>query len=286
MFWVVLILICAFLTALRDIFAKTCLKKEHTVPSLFWICYFIVLFSLLLPNVAVVVSAKMTLLIIIGAVLSGFAYYFLYHALRKMEVSFVAPLMNISPIFLIIMSFFILGEELSWLQYLGILITIFGAYLLELKNPKKLFEPFKLFKNRRYLLLIVGLVLYSICAIIDKYVLRSINFSTYLFYSYLYMALFYIIFLIINGQIVLLMKTLKRDLFPILGVAAAGVSSELLYLYVVAMPAVAISLIVPIKRVSGLFTTILAGRFLHENGILHKAIACCIIILGLFMLAV
>jgi len=227
----------------------------------------------------------MFLLIFLKSVFLGFAWYFVYHALRRMEVSFVAPMKNMSPVFLVILSFFILGERLRILQYAGIVVILIGSYLLDLENPRKIFEPFKLLKNKRFVLLLVALVLLSICGILDKVIMGEVNSSTYIFYTYLFLTLFYASFLLIKKfDAKLIMAPMKEYYFFIILIALAGFFADIIYLFVVAIPGIPISLIIPMKRTSGFFTTVLGGNILHERKIAQKAMASGIMIIGLFLL--
>jgi len=284
--WVFLILFDAFILSLKDVFTKNCLKKEHALPSLFWMCITVVFLCLFLLNkITFIISNTMFLLIFLKSVFLGFAWYFVYHALRRMEVSFVAPMKNMSPVFLVILSFFILGERLRILQYAGIVVILIGSYLLDLENPRKIFEPFKLLKNKRFVLLLVALVLLSICGILDKVIMGEVNSSTYIFYTYLFLTLFYASFLLIKKfDAKLIMAPMKEYYFFIILIALAGFFADIIYLFVVAIPGIPISLIIPMKRTSGFFTTVLGGNILHERKIAQKAMASGIMIIGLFLL--
>lgn len=286
--WAVLILFDAFILSMKDIFIKNCLKKEHALPSLFWMCLCVTLLSLFfIHDITFILSNNLLLLIFLKAIFLGFAWYFVYHALRRMEVSFVAPMKNISPVFLVILSFFILGERLGMLQYLGVFVILCGSYFLELNDPKKILQPFALLKDKRFVLLLVALLLVSFCGIIDKVVMAEANFQTYIFYTYLFLTLFYLSFMMIKGFTKeLLIAPMKEYYYIIILIALAGFFADIIYFFVVAIPTLPISLIIPMKRSSGLFTTILGGNILHEHNIMQKAFASGIMIIGLFLLFV
>ncbi|MFH1589978.1 MAG: hypothetical protein ABIB43_05410 [archaeon] len=56
--------------------------------------------------------------------------------------------------------------------------------------------------------------------------------------------------------------------------------SNMSYLLAVATPGAAISLIIPIKRTSSLFTTLIGGKLFHEKNLLIKILASIIMIWG------
>jgi len=286
--WPVLILFSAFILSMKDIFVKNCLKREHALPSLFWMCLCVTLLSLFFVNsIEFILPTKLILLIVLKALFLGFAWYFIYHALRRMEVSFVAPMKNLSPVFLVILSFFILGEKLSMIQYIGIFVIICGSYLLELDTPKNILKPFTLLKDKRFVLLLVALFFLSICGILDKVIMAQVNSQTYIFFIYLLLTLFYLSFMMIKGFTKeLLIAPMKEYYYIIVLIALAGFFADIIYFFVVAIPGLPISLIIPVKRVSGLFTTILGGNILHEHNLMQKAFASGIMIIGLFLLFV
>jgi len=266
---------------------KHCLKEEHALPSMFWISFFLLLLSVaFVGSINFILSWQTMLLIAVKSLILAFAWYFVTHALRKMDVSLVAPMRNISPVFLLFLSFFILNEKLSLLQYFGVFVVIGGSYILELRSIKRPFEPFLLLKSKRFLLLLLALVLMSICAIMDKYIMFSLNFQTYMFYNYVFLTIFVFCFIFFKKHHKTITQPLKHHYHYFILISLLLFFADMLYLYVVAMPGVPISLIIPLKRLSGVFTVFFGGRLMHEERIMHKGMASCLMVCGLFFLFV
>jgi uncharacterized membrane protein len=51
-------------------------------------------------------------------------------------------------------------------------------------------------------------------------------------------------------------------------------------MYAISLPGVMISLVIPIKRLSALFSTVIGGELFHEKYLLRKSIACVVMIIG------
>jgi uncharacterized membrane protein len=69
----------------------------------------------------------------------------------------------------------------------------------------------------------------------------------------------------------------------ILGNAFFANLSNLAYFFAISMTFV--SLVSPVKRLSTLFAVVLSGNFLKEKRVFHKALACCIMLAGVFVIA-
>ncbi len=77
---------------------------------------------------------------IIGGVLNFCAGYFYYKAVKKEEVTRIAPLYSFSPIFAIILAGVFLGEKIAPIHILGILIIVAGGILVDSRVVKHMFR--------------------------------------------------------------------------------------------------------------------------------------------------
>ncbi len=65
---------------------------------------------------------------------SAFAFggsFLLNIAYKRCEISTVSPLLNINPLFVILLSYFILGEVLNGKQFIGVLLILIGGYIIK-----------------------------------------------------------------------------------------------------------------------------------------------------------
>lgn len=89
----------------------------------------------------------------------------------KGDLSLVYPLSRLAPLFVLFWSVLIAKEETTTLGIIGIIITIFGTWVIMHKNAMKLsdfFEPFKNFRNVTILLALATSVLSAIFSVTDK----------------------------------------------------------------------------------------------------------------------
>jgi uncharacterized membrane protein len=283
--WVFLILFCAFLIAIKHILAKNCLSVEHTNATVFWTSALLSIGCLFVFNSQIdfFLPYKTLFLIILKSVILAAAWHFFYHALKRLHISLVEPITNLSPAILMVLSFFILGERLGLMQYLGVGVIMGGAFLLSVEHINKPFHSFKLFKNKEVVYLMIFVVLASLCAILDKVIVSATNLPTIIFYTFFFVAVCYLLTIIHNGHLNDITHPIKQHYYLVLLIALLAFISDWFYFTVVAMPLVPISLIIPMKRLSSLISTVLGGRMFKESNLFHKAVACCVMIFGVFL---
>lgn len=199
-------------------------------------------------------------------------------SMRHKGISEITPLYNLSPFFLVIFAYFLLGERLELIQYIGIAILLFGAYFLQ-ADKNDFLKPFKLIKNKYFLFMLVALIIYSATATMEKSILGIIvEPLIYLWWIRLFLAIYFIIFELIMYGTKEIKSVLQKNWKEIGLVQMLGwVDLGLLY---IAIPMAPISTLIPIKRTSTLFTTIFGGKFFHEGQFVQRLIACAVMLLG------
>jgi len=149
----------------------TCSLIPYVNFSLSWWAYLSIFF------VSILVSA-------------GSLYYM--KSIRHGEISSVTPIMNISPLFLVILSFLILREIPTPKQYFGVFLLILGMYSLEVGITNKGFiEPIKVFfKSKVIHKMIFAMVIFSVTATLDKLIIKDfMNWQTYAFFGVFFRAI-------------------------------------------------------------------------------------------------
>jgi drug/metabolite transporter (DMT)-like permease len=97
---------------------------------------------------------------------------FLY-AMQKEEVSRIIPVVNIHPVFVAIMAVPLLGEELLWLEWCAIFITVAGAVIISSRgNP----ASFRAGINRSVALPFLAALCLAGANLTSKYALEDISF--------------------------------------------------------------------------------------------------------------
>jgi len=138
-----------------------------------------------IPIIAIIVLFfgidKMPALFIFFNIIAGVLYIlpimFYLKALKGEEVTRVAPLFQISPIFVLLFAVFFLKEEFFLIKYLGIALMIAGVYILSFKD----FIHFKI--NKSFLFMLLAAVCLAANTILTKYLLSMADFWTVFAYT-------------------------------------------------------------------------------------------------------
>ena len=285
MLWIFLMILCALFFSLNHITNKAILRDAGAFDTVIASSILQILFILpFIGKVDFSISLK-TLLLIAFAFSFGFGGYLMLNKCYKdNEVSTAAPLLNLNPVLIIIVSYILLGESLNMMQMVAVALIILGGYMISLKRTTDFLRPFTSMPAKGFLQIGAVIFLWSFPAVLVKIILRSTDFLTLAFFVYSGVFIFSSSWLLSKKRSFRIRSLFKQS-WPLLGLSAFFlVAADILQFYVTAMPAVMVSLLMPIKRVSSLFTVILGGRIFKENNIMGKLIASLIMIAGLFMI--
>jgi bacterial/archaeal transporter family protein len=286
--WLALAVGSAIAQGMSDIFKKQLLNKEHTLQ-------FLASFTLIGMLVSLVGIQFLDLsfppqtwgLVLLKTVLLSFAGFFFMKSLKHLEMSEVMPLRNLSPLILVFLSYFILGEKLTPLKYLGIFVLIFGIYILEANKLKaKIAHHVSIIKNKYFLYMTGFLVLISFCSILDKFIMQSIKPYTFLLIQFILLGIVYNVWHAFKYKSLVQVKNaFTQDWKVAIPCAALMVGSDLMYFTAVAIPTAYISVIIPIKRLSSVMATFVGGEKYHEHDLKSRVAACIILVVGAVLLA-
>ncbi len=151
------------------------------------------------------------------SVIGVLAFLCVMISLKNLEISNALPLLALTPGFVAVFAFFILGESLKSIEVIGLVLLIVGTFILESKNIKEFVFPFNVFlKSKYHRFVIFALLLFTASSIMDKLLLIKLNLTpiSLTAFQHIYFAiLFSIIFLFFrnkeqNHQQVLIRTTL------------------------------------------------------------------------------
>lgn len=286
--WYTFAILCAIIAGMSAIVEKKTLRKQHAMEFSAVLAIFNLLVVLPLIGKANFSIPQSHYIFIFGiSILGSIAFLLVAKSLRHMEISHMSPLLNFGPIFVAILAYLLLGETMSKIQLAGIILILIGSYILEIKHGfQKIGDPIKtMLSSRHTLYIFAALALYSFCAIGDKIMLTTLSPITYIIIVQFFIAVNFIVLITIfhDG-----FKGIRRGIQNagkwILIVAILTSSYRLLYAQAVSVAFV--SLIIPIKRTSTLFATVIGGEIYHEEGLAKKAVACIIMLLGAYFVIV
>lgn len=284
MLWLVLALVSAILTAVSSVLDKKILKKEHSLQFAFLNAIFNVLISVVLFVFVSFDLLDLTLVFVIylGSWISVIAGWLMLKSTRHEELSSVIPLSNLSPLILLILGAIFLGERLSLIQLGGAMLLVVGVYVLEAAvygSPAKLLD---LSKTKYAWLMIAGVFIGAFGVLVDKVVLNFLEVISYIIILQFFLALnYFILFYVREGQYLGETVRLGRRDWKSLGmISLLTIVNRLVY--ATAISAAYASLVITVKRLSTLFSTVAGGAFFHEKHLALKLGACLLMIAGVY----
>lgn len=288
--WFIFAIISVILLSASSILEKKALVKEHALEFSAYLSFYCFLISL--PFFLIFYNNQIPtliplLIIALTAVIGGIAFLLIIRSIRHMEISEVSPIIAIGPAIAAILGFIFLGEYLNTVQVTGLVVIILGIYILELKNVKNIFSPFKnIFSNKYIHLILIAQLLYGVTDVLCKFVLSKYHLEpgSYLFYYQLFLALFYFILLQVKqNKFEHVAKISRQQIFLIVIIAILTLGYRVTHLYAISL--ISIGIAIAIHRSSTLITTVVGGRLYKEKNILHKAFAAIIVVLGVVLVA-
>lgn len=287
--WYVIALGSALFVGLYEVAEKKALVKERSLTFLLVSSLLMLVLSLPLIIFGHVefVGLQMTMYILAKCVFGVTLFILCGKAMKHMEISEFAPLMNLSPLILFIPSIFFLQEKLTLVNTVGVLMIVFGAYAVELGDGWK--TPLKrVLKNKYIHLLFLAFIFNALSATMDKFILvKQINVDTFFIYNRFFIALLLLLaYFIFRNKKEGIRTAYKRSFWWILAAAVLFMGADYLYFSAAAIPAAFIALVVPLKRMGTLVATIVGGEMMKEDKIFRKAAACLVMIAGAALIVV
>jgi len=193
--WVLLALISAFTLATSDALTKKALARSNE----YLVAWFRLLFSIPLllllwifipvPELDFDFYKAFTLALPLEII----AIVLYIKALKISPLSLTLPFLSLTPVFLILVSYLILEEKVSFQGGIGIILIAVGSYILNLHEMKKgIFKPLKaITKEKGSVLMICVALIFSVTSSLGK---MAIVHSSPLFFGITYFVLVTIIF--------------------------------------------------------------------------------------------
>ncbi len=283
--WYAVALISAVFSALAALLEKKVLFKQEPISFTFVLSLFnLALASSFLFFFDINTIASFPLLVLLlKSGLNALGFLMVMYAIKNLELSECLPLLVLTPGFIAIFGFIFLGEVLSLIQILGLVLMIAGIYVLGLEDKQRMLDPFrKLVKIKAYRYIFAALALFTVTSLLDRFILvrQKLAPEAFMFYQHLFFALiFLVVFLFSGDRMAKLTKNIKLSWVMIVLLAVVTIIyrySEILA--VKAAPATALAIV--LKRLSVLFAVIIGGRLFNEKNLLRKSMATAILIIG------
>jgi drug/metabolite transporter (DMT)-like permease len=203
-------------------------------------------------------------------------------ALKASPLTLTMPFLSLTPVFLIGVSYLIVGERVSIQGAVGILLIALGSYILNIhKTQRSLLEPLRaIFRERGSVMMIIVSFIFSITSSLGK---MAIEHSSPIFFGSLYFILVTVFFTpIAIGRIreeALIKKGEILSLIPI------GLTYSLMIIFhMIAMSLANVAYMISVKRMS-LFFSILYGYIMfREERIGERTIGTALMFTGFVLI--
>jgi drug/metabolite transporter (DMT)-like permease len=190
------------------------------------------------------------------------------------------------PIFILIFALVLLKERISLLGLLGILIAVFGSYVIYLPSFRfsHLSVPFKAFKSKSFLYSMGAGACTATYSLINKKNLEAVDPLTLIYLIFVFMVLFFFVFIVAKNKMSEIKAEAKKNKSNLLLIGILTFFGSLLVLY--ALEISKVSYLGTARNVSIVFGVLLGSFFLKEGYGKMRFIASLLIFGGIFLISV
>ncbi len=285
--WVILALISAFAWATSDALVKKAYSSCAELDEFFivWIRYLFALPFIFIPLVKIRLPHLDTTFFvwhIVWIPLETLALILYVKAISISEISISLPFLSLTPLFLIFNGYLILGEKASPSAILGILLIVFGSYVMGIPGFKgKIIEPFKyVLSDKGVRLVILVAFLYSITSISGK---ELVLHSGPIFFSFYYTLVMNLV-LIVPG-----IKGMKKSHWKpckIWLLSAGLFYAAMILAHMTAIEMTQVSYMIAMKRLSGVISVFYGWLFFRDREIMPRLAGSLLMVLGAILITI
>ncbi len=222
--------------------------------------------------------------LLIGGVLNGISLILYMRAIKLSPLSITIPMITFTPLFLLATSPVMLGEFPSAIGILGVLLIVFGSYMLNIKRRGKGFmEPFRaLLEEPGPRLMLLVAFIWSITSNIDKIGVQN---SSPVFWSvamtcFLAVALFPL-------MLIYSKPTTKSITGQMKYLVALGLFNALTFItQMIAINVILVAYVISIKRGSAVLSVVWGHIFFGEKGLRERLTGVIIMVAGVMLIAI
>lgn len=196
-------------------------------------------------------------------------------------ISKVAPFSSFTPLFISLTALPLLGERLSMIHVVALGLLSLGAYIMSLENRNSILAPLNYIRNEKGILYtLFGCLLIGFTVPLGK--IAIIHSSTE-FFSAIYFVVFVIAFFpIFAHKSQAGIAKIRKNIWPMIVI---GFSSSMFFLCGWSAAKYGqVALVNALGSTGSLFTVILAGAYLKENGITRRLVASLVMFSGAFLI--
>jgi drug/metabolite transporter (DMT)-like permease len=290
MIWGLVGIAASFLENVSVSIERKTLLKEHAMEFSASLVIFAMLFATplwLFTNTAAIALNAVWLTFVSG-LFFALSVFFFAKTLRHMATPYTNPFLSLTPVIIALFAWKMLGEELSLIKWVSVLLVSLGTYVLYAHSHKDIFDPVKKAVHIPHLkFVILGILTYAASAVMDK---KLVGVLAMPWPAYTVLLMFF------SGVVLIIMMLMFHDGFAGIGNGMKGNGRSLSILalmlllskgalaFALTFPGVLVSVLYSVKQVSLLFSTAASGDLFHKDHVLRKMLACLLIIAGAALL--
>ena len=203
-------------------------------------------------------------------------------ALKVSPMSLTIPFLALTPLFLIAISYLVLGEKVSLYGGIGIILMAAGGYVLNMHEIRKdLAAPIKaIFREKGSMMMIAVAFIFSFTSSLGK---LAIEHSSPVFFGSFYfilVALFFTPIALFNSSEKL--KISRKDMMPLMYVGLTYAMMIIFHMIAISMTQVAY--MISVKRMSLFFSIFYGYLIFKETNIRERTVGSIIMFSGFLLL--
>ena len=226
------------------------------------------------------ISAKVLILLILSGLSTGISWLCYFKALQIGDINKVTPIDKSSTVITMLLAFIFLGEEITWLKFVSMILIGIGTYLMIQKK-----ETQEKKEDKKWLLYAVGSAVFaSLTSILGKIGIQDVNSNLgTAIRTAVVLVMAWIVVFVTGKQDTVKNIDRKSWLFLILSGFATGGSWLCYYRALQTGPA---SVVVPIDKLSILVTIAFSYVVFHEKLSLKSGAGLLLIVVGTLALLI
>ncbi len=290
MSWFLLTVLAVFFVVVEAIYEKKTLTRTRSFEfaMMFALANVLLLAPFSFWGDTTQIDAFVLGMIFLASIPSAVGSFLVFKTIKHNQLSESAPLIALLPLVVTVLAFFILGEKMTSVHLIGLLLIVGGMMVLELRNFKFKGGIF-VAGRKKYIVYILLLLLFGgVSSLFDRVILfqYGVDPLAYLTLIQIFIALnFLFFFLIRRNSFRAFGSSIRQSWKIVLFISALTVAHRYVYALAIAL-ASSLGIVVAVYRLSSLFHVFSGGKFFAEDGILRKSIASIIILGGTVLLVI
>ncbi len=293
--WIVFSIISALLVAATSILEKQMLLEKHAMQ--FSASLAVVNALLTAPFLFFVewerITPSLFAFLFILAVILATGFFFTARGVRHSPLSISAPLISLKPAVTAIIAFLLLGESLSLLAVLGLLLIVVGVAVLEHHHGVTFLRDLREIASAVHVRYLVGaLLLFGACMVGERYLFAPLASGGLAFPVLHYLAIVNVLAAIISMLYLAFFHHAWRDLksclssswLPIVIIGLLTVAMRLSHGFALSFPNGKAGLVSSIKYTAAIFITFVGGELFHEEHVWRRLAASAFIVVGVVLI--